>query len=159
LVPGRLVIDDVLRGFEQALVLQVRGDAGRAEGLLDDPDLDVGGLGAPLIKPDLVEAHNSLGSGLNAEGQHDAAIAEFKEAIRLKPDFAEAHNNLGSALEAEGQRDAGITEYKEAIRLKPDDAKAHYDLGSALEAEGQRAAATAEYKEAARLKRDLATAH
>ena len=35
--PGRLVIGDVLRGFEGALVLQVRGDAGRAEGVVADP--------------------------------------------------------------------------------------------------------------------------
>jgi len=43
-------------------------------------------------------AHHRLGSALYAKGQYDAAIAEFKEAIRLNPDFAEAHNDLGSAL-------------------------------------------------------------
>jgi hypothetical protein len=34
------VIGDVLRGFKRSLVLQVRGDAGRPEGMVTDPDLD-----------------------------------------------------------------------------------------------------------------------
>src|SRR5216683_1801703 len=70
-------------------------------------------------------AHNNLGSALDAKGQHDAAIAEFKEAIRLKPDNAAAHYNLGFALNADGQRDAAIAEFKEALRPKPDYAAPH----------------------------------
>ena len=38
----RLVVGDVLRGFERALVLQVPGDAGRPEGMVPDPRLDAG---------------------------------------------------------------------------------------------------------------------
>ena len=76
------------------------------------------------------------------EGQHDAAIAQFKEVIRLEPDDARPHNNLGSALEAEGQHDAAIAEFKEAIPTRIN--------------EGQHDAAIAEFKEAIRLKPDLA---
>jgi hypothetical protein len=36
----RLVVGDVLRGFKLALVLQVRGDAGRPESLVPDPHFD-----------------------------------------------------------------------------------------------------------------------
>jgi len=39
-----------------------------------------------------------LGFALYHKGQYDAAIAEYREAIRLKPGFAEAHNNLGMAI-------------------------------------------------------------
>ena len=35
--PRALVVGDVLRGFKRALVLQVRGDAGRPEGMVPDP--------------------------------------------------------------------------------------------------------------------------
>ncbi len=62
---------------------------------------------------------------LDAEGQHDAAIAESKEALRLKPDLAAAHDTLACALDAEGQHDAAIAQFKEAIRLNRDFSGAH----------------------------------
>ncbi len=43
--PRALVVGDVLRGFKCAVVLQVRGDAGGAEGVVSDPRLDTSGLG------------------------------------------------------------------------------------------------------------------
>jgi hypothetical protein len=45
------VVGDVLRGFERALVLQVRGDAGRPEGMVSDPRLDAGAARPPLDHP------------------------------------------------------------------------------------------------------------
>jgi len=42
------VVGDVLRGFKRALVLQVRGDAGRPEGVVPDPRLDASAARAPL---------------------------------------------------------------------------------------------------------------
>ena len=36
------MVGDVLRRFEGALVLQVRGDAGRPEGMVPDPGLNDG---------------------------------------------------------------------------------------------------------------------
>ena len=36
------VVGDVLRDFELAAVLQVRGDRGSAEGMISDPRLDAG---------------------------------------------------------------------------------------------------------------------
>ena len=78
------------------------------------------------------ETHYSLGNALHDKGQDDAAIAEYREAIRLKPDFFMAHSNLGSALGHEGQYDAAIAEDREAIRLKPGFAEAHNNLGMAI---------------------------
>ena len=49
--PGGLVVGDVLRRFELAIVLQVGGDAGRAERVVADLGLDAGGPGAPLNHP------------------------------------------------------------------------------------------------------------
>jgi len=49
------------------------------------------------------ETHYSLGNALAEKGQYDAAIAEYREAIRLKPHYAEAHNNLGMALKRSGK--------------------------------------------------------
>jgi hypothetical protein len=47
----RLVIGDVLRVLERALVLEIRGDGGRAEGVAADAGLDAGRLRPPLNHP------------------------------------------------------------------------------------------------------------
>ena len=44
----RLVVGDVLRGFERALVLQVGGNTGRPERMVSDPGLDAGAARPPL---------------------------------------------------------------------------------------------------------------
>jgi tetratricopeptide (TPR) repeat protein len=48
------------------------------------------------------EAHNNLGLALSEKGQLDAAIAEFRQAIRLQKDYLEANHNLGIALQMKG---------------------------------------------------------
>ena len=40
---GKLVVGDVLRRFQGAVVLEVGGDAGGAEGVVADAGLDAGG--------------------------------------------------------------------------------------------------------------------
>ena len=45
---------------------------------------------------------------LNRKGEREAAIAEWREAIRLKKDHAEAHINLGSLLKRQGDFRAGL---------------------------------------------------
>jgi hypothetical protein len=42
------VVGDVLRGFKRVLVLQVRGDAGRPEGMVSDSRLGVSVARPPL---------------------------------------------------------------------------------------------------------------
>jgi hypothetical protein len=42
------VVGDLLRGLQRAVVLEIGGDAGGAEGVIADAGLDAGGLGAPL---------------------------------------------------------------------------------------------------------------
>lgn len=46
--PRALVVGDVLRGFQRAAVLQVRGDAGSAKRVVSDPRLDAG-VGRPAL--------------------------------------------------------------------------------------------------------------
>jgi hypothetical protein len=46
--PGRLMIGDMLRHFQLATVLKLRGDAGSTEGMIADLRLDAGGFRAPL---------------------------------------------------------------------------------------------------------------
>src|SRR5579859_5038205 len=104
-------------------------------------------------------AHFDRGFALYEKGDHDGAIAEYREAIRLRPDYAEAHYNLGIALSGKGDLDGAIGEYRQAIRLKPEDATAHYNLGTALWGKGDRDGAIGEYRQAIRLKPEDAEAH
>jgi predicted O-linked N-acetylglucosamine transferase (SPINDLY family) len=46
------------------------------------------------LKPDLAEAHSSLGGALGAQGQIEEAITCFRRALHLKPDDPEVHSNL-----------------------------------------------------------------
>ena len=63
-------------------------------------------------------------------GQHDRAIQDFNEAIRMKPDLAKAHARRGGAYVNIGQHDRAIQDLNEAIRLKPDYFKAYSILGA-----------------------------
>ena len=47
-------------------------------------------------------AHLNLANTLLDVGRHDAAMVEFKEALRLKPDDPKTHNDLGVALKEMG---------------------------------------------------------
>lgn len=77
--------------------------------------------------------HNNLGSAYATDWNLDAAIREFREALRIKPDYSEAHYNLGIALAMKGATDAAIRELREALRINPGNTKAYYNLEIALE--------------------------
>ncbi len=98
-------------------------------------------------------------AALVAKGDHDGAIAEYRQAIELEPKDAGAHGNLGSALVVKGDLDGAITEYRKVIELDPNDAKAHANLGLALDTKGDRDGAIAEYRKAIELDPKFASAH
>ncbi len=52
--------------------------------------------------------------------EHDRAIRDYDQAIRLSSDYAFAFNNRGNAYKTMGEYDRAITDYDQAIRLKPD---------------------------------------
>ena len=91
----------------------------------------IGGSGGCRRRPaDYADAYNNRGSAKAVLRQHDAALADYDEAIRLKPDSA-AYSNRGVAKVALGQLDAALADYDEAIRLKPDSAEVYSNRGEA----------------------------
>jgi len=72
--------------------------------------------------------HDLLGRALQAHGELDEAVEQFRSALRIDPRFAEAHNNLGVALARQGRLAEAIAETREALRLKPDLAEAAQNL-------------------------------
>jgi serine/threonine protein kinase/Tfp pilus assembly protein PilF len=105
-------------------------------------------------------ARAAFDRGLVAEekGDHQQAIADYSEAIRLKPDYPEAFNNRGVAYYSLKQYDKALSDYNEAIRLKPDDAEAFKNRGNVYYGLKQYDKALSDYNEAIRLKPDYAYA-
>ena len=52
-------------------------------------------------------------------GEHDKAIADYSEAIRVDPKEADAYINRGSVFESKGELDRAIADFSQAIRLDP----------------------------------------
>jgi tetratricopeptide (TPR) repeat protein len=107
---------------------------------------------------DEAEGHNRKAIALAAEGKVDAAIALFKEAIRMKPDFFEGHYNLGNAFARQEELDEAIHHYEEAIRISPHYAEARNNLGIALAKQGKLDEAIEHFSGALQIRPDFSEA-
>jgi tetratricopeptide (TPR) repeat protein len=82
--------------------------------------------------PNTAVAHDNLGVALYNKGDHDGAIAEFREALRLNPNDYSPHYQLAMALANKHDLTGEISELREAVRLNPNSGPAHFALGVAL---------------------------
>ena len=94
-------------------------------------------------------AHNNLGVSYERQGKIDAAVEEYREALRIKPDYSDARGNLASALRAR---------YEQTVSLHPDDPVAHYGLAASLRDLERSEEAIDQYEHALRLKPDYVDA-
>jgi tetratricopeptide (TPR) repeat protein len=104
-------------------------------------------------------AHHNLGCALSDQGQSDAAIAHFQQALQIRPTNAGAYDGIGAALTDRGQVVQAIPYLREALRLAPDFAGAHYDLANALVRSDQVELAIAHYQRALEIEPDYVLAH
>jgi tetratricopeptide (TPR) repeat protein/SAM-dependent methyltransferase len=109
--------------------------------------------------PNAVVLHNIAGAANAGLMQFDAAIASYKQALKIKPDYADAYNNMGNALKDKGNPEAAITSYTQALKIKPDYAEAYCNMGIVLHDEGDFEAAIVSYKQALKIKPDYAEAY
>lgn len=93
-----------------------------------------------------------------ADGDLDAAIAAYREALALAPDFVDAIHGLGMAYADKGLFDEAITWGKRLVELAPDDTLAHTSLSMFYQRAGMIPEAEAEGAKARMLdwKRQLA---
>lgn len=105
-------------------VAQARRAAGEARRLI------AGSAYLGAVVPESAELHNFLGIDLASKGSLDAAIAEFREALRLEPHSGRTHWHLGSALAAAGRREEAIEHLRRSVQLDPGNADARHDLAA-----------------------------
>ena len=104
-------------------------------------------------------AHNNLGTILMERGQPEAAVAQFRESLRLNPDYENAHYNLGRFLQDSGRPEEAVAEFEKALRIDPNYATAHNSLGNALLDLGRTEEAIAQFHEALRSDPTFALTH
>jgi Flp pilus assembly protein TadD len=111
------------------------------------------------VTPNNSLADNNLGVAYADEGNLEAAIDHYVEAIRIKPDYAKAHYNLGVALANQGDLEGAIGEYSKVIVMAPAYAAAHHNLGVAVAKQGRLKEAIGHFSEAIRINPNYAEAH
>jgi Flp pilus assembly protein TadD len=99
------------------------------------------------------QAERALENGLEASRRHDhnVAIAEFTEAIRLKPGNSMAYYSRANVYGERGDYDRAIADYGEAIRFEPGYIAAYNDRANAYGIKGDWDKAIADETEAIRL--------
>jgi tetratricopeptide (TPR) repeat protein len=105
----------------------------------------------------LAEAFNNRGIAYRLKGDHERAIADYSQAIKLNAKFAAAHNNRGVAYDHRGEYDRAIADYDQALKLAPS-AEGYFNRGNAHLAKRDYDRAIDDYNQAIKLKSDFAAA-
>ena len=95
--------------------------------------------------------YNDLGARLSREGRRDAAIAAYREAVRLDPTFVLAEHNLATLLLPSAPNEA-LEHFERVVALQPESASARLVLGDALRSLGRLEEAIEWYQRALALK-------
>ena len=111
------------------------------------------------VDPSDVQARYNLGMALQALGEVDEAMENYRLALQLKPDYAAAHNNLGTLLESNGAADEALEHFRRALAAQPDFAQAHYNVANALQARGDLDGAVQHFRQALEADRNYVEAH
>jgi type IV pilus assembly protein PilF len=77
----------------------------------------------------LADSHRDLGSVKLAQGEPEAAIAEYRKSLALDPDEPETHLGLAEAYRRKGLLNDTERELREALRLDADHQEARLALG------------------------------
>jgi len=111
-----------------------------------------------LLGEDWEVRYNSGVVNLEA-GDYDAAIASFREAIRINPNAAVAYDYLSAAYASVGKLDEAIAYGERAVQIDPSLASVHSNLAASYITKGELERARKEALKAVELDPDFADAH
>lgn len=78
--------------------------------------------------------YHNLGVIAQQKGEHQQAVARFREALALQPEYGPSRLLLGVSLLALRKNTESVRELKHAARLLPDQPQAHLQLARAYQA-------------------------
>ncbi len=141
---ARLGVFDAAHRHYRAAIAIDSGDAAAYDGLARlwrDAGLPALALGdahrAAYFAPSSAEAHNTLGTVLQALGQNEAARRAYAFALLLQPEAAYALNNLGYLSLIAGHPDEAAAYCRRAITVDGRSVAAHHNLALAYAASGR----------------------
>ena len=77
--------------------------------------------------------YNNLGIVYQSRREHEKAVTQFREAIRLQPDYVAPRILLGASLLALGRMAEAVQQLERAVKLKPRKSLAREQLARAYE--------------------------
>ena len=101
---------------------------------------------------DNVAALINLGEAIARQGNSEAAMVEYREALKIRPHYAEAMNNLGVQLIKQKRLEEAIAMLQQALKVETNSSVIHNNLGQALSDAGSYDAAILMFREAVRLR-------
>lgn len=108
-------------------------------------------INGELQRQPTAELYNIRGTIRHERGEHDLALADCNEAIRLDPRPAHVWNNRGNIWRAKGDHNKAIVDFNQAIRLDPNYQLAYKNRGNVWSDKGAFDKAIVDYTEALRL--------
>ena len=95
------------------------------------------------------------GYALARQGQHDAAIASYRQATRISPEDEGAWLALGQSQIELGRTEDAIRTLRQVLRYRPESAQAYLALADLYRRQGQLDMALPNYRESVRYDPDL----
>jgi tetratricopeptide (TPR) repeat protein len=101
----------------------------------------------------LTQAKTFFTSGINKQNQGDnqAAITDYDQAINLNPEYANAYCKREIDHSDLGDKKGAVADYNQAIKFDPSYADAYYSRGKARSDLGDRPGAIADFQKAIEL--------
>lgn len=88
------------------------------------------------------------------QGNKQAAINDYSQAIRLNPEYAQAYYQRGDIRYNKGDKQGAIADYSQAIHFNPNYANAYFNRGVIRQNQGDNQGALADFDQYLRLNHD-----
>ncbi len=116
--------DDIDVKLKHILMLGAKGDWKRMEAKLAEIK--------PVKKNHRSRYHNFMGIIEGEKGNYDAALDNFKKALRLNPENSEARVNMSVLFMRIGRKDEAVNMIRDAVKERPYNASYHFHLANLI---------------------------